>query len=167
MKKRTIAFYDLLIYAIISGPLIICAVLILIFGKINDLEWTIQNWYLVLLLAIGIIFPIGGSFFVRYYIMINDRTIYFYYMPFKKSIIESANNIDIRWNQNVYISEVKNVEIVRLTEEEKRTKVFHKHCINKYLKINLKNGNPKYVYIGNYAQCQIKKIIKILENKNF
>ena len=52
-----------------------------------------------------------------------------------------------------------------LTEEEKQTKVYYKHWFNKYLKINLKYGNPKYVYVGNYSNYQIKKIIKLAMSK--
>ena len=53
----------------------------------------------------------------------------------------------------------------KATEEEKQTKVYYKHWFNKYLKINLKYGNPKYVYVGNYSNCQIKKIIKLASGK--
>ena len=60
------------------------------------------------------------------------------------------------------ISEIKDIEIVKLTEEEKETKIYYKHWFNKYLKINLKHGKSKYVYIGNYANFQIKKIISLL-----
>lgn len=72
------------------------------------------------------------------------------------------NNIDIRWNQELFISEVLAVNIVKLTKEEKKHKVFYKRIRNKYLEIIIKNGGTKYVYVGNYAQCQIKKIMKIL-----
>ena len=48
------------------------------------------------------------------------------------------------------------------TKNEKQTKVYYKHWFNKYLKINLKYGNPKYVYVGNYSKYQINKIIKLV-----
>lgn len=62
------------------------------------------------------------------------------------------------------ISEIKDIEIVKLTKEEKQAKVYYKHWFNKYLKINLKYGNQKYVYVGNYSIHQIEKIIEILNN---
>lgn len=34
------------------------------------------------------------------------------------------NNIDIRWNQELFISEVLAVNIVKLTKEEKGTRYF-------------------------------------------
>ena len=99
----------------------------------------------------------------RYCVISNS--VHFHYFPFTTSWNKSANNIDIRWNQDVAISEIKNIEIVKLTEEEKQTKVYYKHWFNKYLKINLKHGNPKYVYVGNYSNYEIKKIIKLMTNK--
>lgn len=37
--------------------------------------------------------------------------------------------------------------------------------LRKYLKINLKDGKSKYVYVGNYSNYQINKIIKLISNK--
>lgn len=63
------------------------------------------------------------------------------------------------------ISEIENIEIVKITDEERKTKVYYKHWFNKYLLINLKNGDSKYVYVGNYSNNQIKKIIKLMMKK--
>lgn len=163
-KRKIIAFYDVLLFALICGPLMICSFLILFFGKLHKLEWLIKYWYLVLLFAAGISIPIGGTLIMRYTIIYNG-SIYFHYFPFTNSWEKAARNIDILWNQNVFISEIKDIEIVKLTEEEKQTMVYYKHWFNKYLKINLKYGNPKYVYVGNYSNYQIKKIIKIATKK--
>lgn len=109
--------------------------------------------------------PIGVSLtMIRYYV-INNNSVYFYYSIYTKTWEKAAHNIDILWNQNVFISKIKDVEIVILFNEEKQTKVYYRHWFNKYLKINLKYGNPKYVYVGNYSNYQIKKIIKILTAK--
>lgn len=43
-----------------------------------------------------------------------------------------------------------------------KSNLFLTLTFNKYLKINLKYGNPKYVYVGNYSSHQIEKIIEIL-----
>ncbi len=164
MKKKIIAFYDLLLFFVICGPLMICSILIFILGKFNELEWIIEYWYFVLLFAVGIAVPMGGTLLFRYCIIEND-SIRFHYFPFTTSWEKAANNIDILWNQNAFISEIENFEIVKLLEEEKQTKVYYKHWFNKYLKINLKNGNPKYVYVGNYSDGQIKKIIQMVKLK--
>ncbi len=122
-------------------------------------KWIYENWYLVLIFAITFMVPIGGSMMFRYCV-INNNSIHFHYFPFTTSWKKVSDNIDIRWNQDVVISEIKDIEIVKLTEEEKQTKVYYKHWFNKYLKINLKYGNPKYVYVCNYSNYQIKKNYK-------
>ena len=73
-----------------------------------------------------------------------------------------SHNIDANWNQKIILSEIKDIEKVKLTKEEKRTKVFYKHWFNKYLKINLISGSTKYVYVGNYTNSQIQKIINLM-----
>ena len=165
MRKRIIAFYDLLFYAIICGPLIVVSILLLsLLVTKGTSEWIYKNWYLLVTFAVSFMLSIAGVSLFRYCIF-NNNTIYFHYFPFAKSWEKAANNIDVRWNQNVLISEIKDIEIVKLTAEDKQTKVYYKHWFNKYLKINLKYGNPKYVYVGNYSNYQIKKIIKLAMNK--
>lgn len=165
MRKRIIAFYDVALFAIICSPMIVTAVILLFMLVTKGTsEWIYENWYLVLIFAITFTIPIGGTMMFRYCVIYNN-TFHFHYFTFAKSWEKAAHNIDILWNQNVFISEVKDVEIVKLTKEEKQTKVYYRHWFNKYLKINLKYGNPKYVYVGNYSNYQIKKIIKILTTK--
>lgn len=128
-------------------------------------EWIYENWYLVIIFAITFMVPIGGAMMFRYCVINND-SINFHYFPFTTSWNKATNNIDIIWNQDVLIHEIKDIEIVKLTEEEKQTKVYYKHWFNKYLKINSKYGNPpKYVYVGNYTNYQIKRIIKYAKSK--
>ena len=66
MRKKIIAFYDVLLLSVICGPLMICSILIFVFGKLHDLEWTLKYWYLVILFAVGIMLPIGCSLMIRY-----------------------------------------------------------------------------------------------------
>lgn len=162
MNKK-IAFYDIVIYLIICLPLF-CASLIIGFNGLftADLEWLKDNLIMVVIFAIGMVLPIAGMLFIRY-CEIKNNSIYFHYFPLTTSWEKGANNIDINWNQNVFISEIKYVEIVKLTEEKKKTRVYYKHWRNKYLKINLKYGNSKYVYVGNYSKNQIAKIINIIK----
>lgn len=169
MKRRIIAFYDVLLLSITCGPLMICSILIFVFGKLYDLDWILKYWYLVLLFAVGIMVPIAVVLcFLRYTLFIGNQSIYFHYSPYITTW-KKLSNIDSLWNQNMFFSEIKDVEIVKLTEEEKQTKVYYKHWFNKYLKINLKYGKSKYVYVGNYSNLQIKKIIELLTSskKNF
>ena len=159
MKKRVIAFYDILLYVILCGPLMAAAAFLLfeMFSKWSY-EWMYENWYLIVAFAVFFMLPYTGTMLFRYCLIEND-SMHFHYFPFTTSWEKASKNIDIRWNQDVLISEIRDIEVVKLTKEEKRTKVFYKHWFNKYLKINLKYGNPKYVYVGNYSPRQIKKII--------
>ena len=165
MRKTIIAFYDVLLFAIICSPMIVIAIILLFMLVTKGTnEWIHENWYLVLIFAITFMVPIGGTMMFRYCVT-NNNSVHFHYFTFTKSWGNATNNIDIRWNQDVMISEIKDIEIVKLTEDEKQTKVYYKHWFNKYLKINLKYGNPKYVYVGNYSNYQIDKIIKLVTNK--
>ena len=166
MKRKIIAFYDVLFYAIICSPLIVAAIILFfMLATKGTHEWIFENWYYVVIFAVSLMLSIGGAMLFRY-CLIENNTIHFHYFPFTISWKKAGNNIDINWNQNVLISEIKNIEIVKLTDEEKQSKVFYKHWFNKYLKINLKNDNSsKYIYVGNYSKFQIKKIIKIITTK--
>ena len=164
MRKRIIAFYDVLLFAIICSPIIVIAIILLFMLVTKGTsEWIYENWYIVLIFAITFSVPIGGTIMFRYCV-INNNSVHFHYFTFTKSWKNATSNIDIRWNQDVVISEIKDIEIVKLTKEEKQTKVYCKHWFNKYLKINLKYGNSKYVYVGNYSDYQIMKIIKLMIN---
>ena len=164
MRKRIIAFYDVLLFAIICSPMIVIAIILLFMLVTKGTsEWIYENWYIVLIFAITFSVPIGGTIMFRYCV-INNNSVHFHYFTFTKSWKNATSNIDIRWNQDVVISEIKDIEIVKLTKEEKQTKVYYKHWFNKYLKINLKYGNSKYVYVGNYSDYQIMKIIKLMIN---
>ena len=165
MKKKIIAFYNLLLYAIICGPLIVVSILLLaLLVTKGTSEWIYKNWYLLVAFAVSFMLSVSGPALFRYCVF-NNNSVYFHYFPFTTSWEKAANNIDILWNQNVFISEVSHVEITRLTAEEKKTKVFYKHWFNKYLKISLIGGKAKYVYVGNYSSSQVKKIIKLLNSK--
>ena len=164
MRKRIMAFYDVLLFAIICSPMIFIAVILLFMLVTKGTSERIyENLYLVLVFAITFMVPIGGTMMLMYCVINNDSA-HFHYFTFTKSWKNATNNIDIRWNQDVMISEIKDIEIVKLTKEEKQAKVYYKHWFNKYLKINLKYGNQKYVYVGNYSIHQIEKIIEILNN---
>ena len=60
---------------------------------------------------------------------------------------------------------MEKIELIKLTKEEQKVYMGYKHLFNIFLKFNLKCGTPKYVYVGNYANYQIKKILSLLNNK--
>jgi hypothetical protein len=76
MRKRIIAFYDVLLFAIICGPMIVTAVILLfMLVTMGTSEWIYENWYLVLIFAITFMVPIGGTMMLRYCV-INKVTCY-------------------------------------------------------------------------------------------
>ena len=174
MERKIISFYDALLYTIICGPMIVASIILFFIMGINRRKigtnirsgWIYKNWYTVLIFAVSFAVPIASILFIRF-VSIERQTMYFCYSIFNKNWEKIRNNIDMSWNQNVIISEIKDIEIVKLTKEEKQTKVYFKHWFNKYLKINLKYGKSKYVYVGNYSNQQKKKIIEYAKiNKN-
>ena len=53
MRKRIIAFYDVLLFAIICSPMIVTAVILsFVLVTKGTSEWIYENWYLVLIFAI-------------------------------------------------------------------------------------------------------------------
>ena len=62
---------------------------------------------------------------IRYISINNKNSIYFHYFPFTTSWKKAANNIDARWNQNVIISEIKDIEIVTPDEKQKLVTEFN------------------------------------------
>ena len=159
MKKRFIAFYDVLLFLIITAIMWTIAIIILILGKLGDFDWCVQNWYLVLIFAICIAVPITIILSLQKITidLSRDKVELFYLVNFKKS--------DLHSNWIIYPSEIERVEIVKLSKEEKKKYTSVRFLFSKYLKINLRFGHCKYVYVSHYTNLQIKKIIQMLTTK--
>ena len=72
----------------------------------------------------------------------------------------------ILWNSEIDINEVKGVELVKLTKEQKKKYIGYNHLFDRYIKVSLNNSNNvKYIYVSLYSKSQINKIIKLLNNK--
>lgn len=85
MRKRIIAFYDVLLFAIIYSPMIVTAVILLFMLVTKGTsEWIYENWFLVLIFAITFMVPIGGTMMFRY-CAFNNNSIHFHYFPFTTS----------------------------------------------------------------------------------
>ncbi len=161
MKKRFIAFYDTLLFAIIAGVMWTIAIVIFINGHMGDFDWCVKNWYIVVTFAICIAVPITMMLSLQK-ITIDlscDKVSLFYLVNYRK------NDRDLHTNWIIYPSEIESIEIVKLSKEEKRRHTSARFLFNKYLKVNLKFGHCKYIYVSHYSNYQIKNIIKMLKNK--
>jgi len=158
MKKRFIAFYDALCFSIIAGIMWTTAIVIFITGHMGDFDWCVQNWYLVVAFAICVAVPVTIMLTLQKIIidLSCDKVELFYLVN------DNKNERDYNSNWNIFPSEIESIEIVKLSNEEKRKYTSARFLLSKYLKINLKYGHCKYVYISHYSNSQIRKIIKML-----
>ncbi len=161
MKKRFIAFYDVLCFSIIAGIMWTTAIVIFITGHIGDFNWCVQNWNLVLAYAICIAVPFTIMLTLQK-ITIDlscDKVELSYLINYR------TNDRDLHSNWIIYPSQIESIEVVKLSKEEKRKYTSAKFLFSKYLKINMKFGQCKYVYVSHYSNYQIKNIIKVLTIK--
>ena len=162
MKKKIIAFYDLLFFSIIAGIMWTVAIVIFITGRIGDFDWCVENLHLVLVYAVCIAVPFTAMLCLqKIHIDLScDSVNWFYLVDFRR------NDRDMHTNWTMYPSEIESIEIVRLSKEEKRKYTSARFLFNKYLKVNFRFGHSKYVYVSHYSNSQIKRIISILTAKN-
>ena len=161
MKKIKItALWDLVIGAIVSSILFTVAIYIFIIVK-GDKGWNDIPWYYALKCAICIAVPVTIMLtFQKITIdLYCDKVRLFYLVNFKK------NDLDLNYNWIIYPSQIETIEVVKLSKEDKRKYTSARFLFNKYLKVNLKYGHSKYIYVSHYSNYQIRKIIEILTKK--
>ena len=161
MKKRFIAFYDALCFSIIAGIMWTGAIIILINGQFGNSDWIEQNFHLAILFAICIAVPVTIMLCLqRITIDLSCDKVELFYL-----VNDNKNERDYNSNWNIYPSEIESIEVVKLSKEEKRRYTSARFLFSKYLKVNMKFGHCKYVYVSHYSNHQIKKIIKMLTKK--
>ncbi len=158
MKKRFIAFYDVLCFSIISGIMWTTAIIMLITGQFGNFNWLAQNWYLVVIYAICIAVPTTMMLCMQKIAidLPKDKVEVFYLVDFVR------NERDLRTNWIIYPSEIEKVEVVHLSKDEKRRYTSARFLFSKYLKITHKYGHVKYLYIAHYSNAQIQRIVELL-----
>ena len=158
MKKRFIAFYDAVFFFLIAGVMWTIAIIIFTKGHLGDFAWCVDNWYIVLAHATCVAVPITVMLSLqRISIDLScDKTELFYLVNFKR------NERDLNSNWILYPSEIESIEVVRLSNEEKRTYTSARFLLHKYLKVTMKYGHCKYIYVSHYSGRQIQKIIQML-----
>lgn len=158
MQKRTIiAFWDLFVCIVISAMVIALSGYIFVIIK-GEKGWNDIEWYYTALCALGIAIPFTLTFILqRITIDLNcDKVELFYLVDWRK------NSLDLDSNWIIYPSEIQKISAVKLNKEEKRRYTSARFLFSKYLKIEMKFGQVKYVYISHYSSAQIEKIIELL-----
>ncbi len=161
MNKRILAAYDLLVYMLVLIPVFFFVTFILLVGMLAELDLRLMLGCMVALML-----PTSGIFFCRF-IEFRDEKMFVFNAPFPKGwfmLGHPDQRVNDDKDQTIFFSEVEALELVKLTKEELK-ELGQKHLFNKYLKITVGYGSPKYVYVGNYAERQIKKIVKMLTPK--
>ena len=158
MKKTFLAFYDVLLTSVVSSILFSRALWIMSRGPWRDMEW-----YWVLTFAICVAVPTTWILCGIHKFSIDlacDKVDLFYLVN------HNINSKDLLSNWVIYPSEIEKVTVVKLSNEEKRRYTSAKFLFSKYLKIEMKYGHTKYVYVSHYSDRQIQEIIKLLTPKS-
>ena len=181
MKKKIIALYDVILYLLLCVIPMLALLGIVIykaissygtdwslqFGiKIKDITWIAKYWPLLILLVIELVVaPIAAKDTIKWFVIDADKNIARFHYPYftKLSWKKINHNIDYDWNLQFFPTEIKTIELVKLTKDEKKKLVATKFLINKYFKITLKSSDAKYIYCGTYSKQQIEHIIQQLK----
>lgn len=139
---------NLIIFPILIYVLPFTVYFILTFGN-----YIVPCYVIYIGMLIGVIVTLMFIFFPEYCkLVIKDGTI-------SNFIFDGTRNEG--WCEN--LSDIKKIEIVGKKEIQKHFKQFNK---NKAILIDFGNHNVKYIYAGLFSAKQIKRIIKLLSNKN-
>lgn len=103
-------------------------------------------------------------FVIPYHIVINNNRIKVYDFPLlaTNKFYHKKRSL-ILWNSEINVDEVKTVELVKLTKEQKIKFIGYVHFSDRYIKVSLHNSDSdKYIYASIYSESQIQKIIHLL-----
>ena len=103
-------------------------------------------------------------FYFPSHIIISDKVMVFDYPLFATNNFYIKKSSLIDYNSKINIKEIEKIELVKLMKKEQKKFVGYIHLFNKYLKISLKYGSAKYVYVGTYSNYQINKIVHFIDN---
>ena len=114
--------------------------------------------FIVLFLAKLIYFP--------FHIVVNkDRIKVFDFPLLATNKFYDKKRSLILWNSEINIDEVKDVELVKLTKDEKIKYIGFNHLFDQYIRVTINNSNSaKYIYASAYSDSQVKEIIDVLRN---
>lgn len=157
MRRRIIAFWDVFFCSIVSALLIAVALYIFIYVK-GDAPWYSVPLQYVLTAAFCIAISVTLMLCMQHVVIdINcNKVEWFFLVNFR------TNSKDLLSNWVIYPSEIEKVAVMKLSKEEKRKYTSARFVFSKYLKVEMKYGHTKYVYVSHYSTYQINQIIHML-----
>jgi len=70
------------------------------------------------------------------------------------------------WNNNVYMPDVENVEVVVLKKKDRTKLLGSRYVFHKYLKIKVGVDTYKYFYVSMFSKKQITELISIMNTNS-
>ena len=104
--------------------------------------------------------PMGFGIVFEFLTLINPG---FFKLIIKNGTIE--NNIMDGTNNDGWCESISNIRKIELVGKEEVQKYFKQFNKSKAILIDFGNYNVKYIYAGLFSKRQIKKIMKLLNNK--
>ena len=160
--NKMYALKDLVAYIIMAVLLVVAAIFLLIFYR----EETKAVIIVYLCIAFFVAALLKIFYFYNHIVISNDTIRVFDFPFFATNKYYEGNRSLILWNNEIHLSEIKDVELVKLTRDEQKAYVGYAHLFSKYIKVSFKNsGGFKYICVSSYTNSQIKSIIKLLTKK--
>ncbi|MBQ8302426.1 MAG: hypothetical protein IJX97_02620 [Clostridia bacterium] len=150
--ERLVSIFSIILLSIIAT---------IVFTKYNSEIITVIIAYICI---VFIVLALLKLISFPYHIVVNNNLVKVYDFPLlaTNNYFEKKSNL-IHWNSVIDLYEVKKVEIVKLTKEEKIKHLGYNHFSNKYIKVSFRNSSScKYIYVSVYSKSQIDKIVEIL-----
>lgn len=104
--------------------------------------------------------PMGFGILFEFFALITPE---FFKLIIKNGII--SNNIMDGTNNDGWCESISNIRKIELVGKEEVQKYFKQFNKSKAILIDFGNYNVKYIYAGLFSKRQIKKIMKLLNNK--
>lgn len=104
--------------------------------------------------------PMGFGILFEFFALITPE---FFKLIIKNEVI--SNNIMDGTNNDGWCESISNIRKIELVGKEEVQKYFKQFNKSKAILIDFGNYNVKYIYAGLFSKRQIKKIMKLLNNK--
>lgn len=104
--------------------------------------------------------PMGFGILFEFFALITPE---FFKLIIKNGVI--SNNIMDGTNNDGWRESISNIRKIELVGKEEVQKYFKQFNKSKAILIDFGNYNVKYIYAGLFSKRQIKKIMKLLNNK--